>query len=177
MIKKIINIANGEIGCEVENENKYTNANEFVNWCMIESFGENKAKELLCQPNKDLTTNCYFAAKYYKNNAQYYSMPKTGDQVFFKNDKKEIVRTGIVNNVDENNIYTVEVIDNVVCAPMYAKNDYAIAGYGRPNYEELSKEEVIDNEEDKEDKDIVLAPLSHDRSQAIKGENDNEIDN
>lgn len=174
MIKKIVDLVNGEIGCEVETENKYTNSTEFVNWCMIEAFGEEKAKELVCQPNKELAKQCCFSAKYYKNNAQYYSMPKTGDQVFFKNDKKEIVRTGIVSNVDENKIYTVELIDNVVCAPMYAKNDYAIAGYGRPNYEELTEEEVIDNEEDK---DIVLAPLSHDRSQAIKGENDNEIDN
>lgn len=180
MIKKIINIANGEIGLEIENENKYTNANEFVNWCMIESFGEDKAKELLCQPNKDLTTNCYFAAKYYKNNAQYYTIPQTGDQIFIKNEFGEISSTGIVTKVDENNIYTVEVIDNVVCAPVYAKNDYAIAGYGRPNYEELPEEIVEETNKDKKDdadKNIDLAPITHKREEEIKGENIDEISN
>ena len=172
MIKKIINIADGEIGLEIENENKYTNANEFVNWCMIESFGENKAKELLCQPNKDLTTNCYFAAKYYKNNAQYYTIPQTGDQIFIKNEFGEISSTGIVTKVDEKHVYTDELDTNIVCSKMYEKNYSNIDGYGRPNYEELSEENEKDDNEN-----IDLAPLTHDRSKAIKGENENENNN
>ena len=191
MIKKLIDVANKEIGYKVEEENKYVlelgkikkfynkDINEcdsslvFVDWCLANACGIDKVKDLVCQSNKELSSNCLFSEKHYKNNAEFYSIPITGDQVFFKNETKEICGTGIVTKVDEKNIYTVELKDNVVVAAMYEKNYGGISGYGRPRYETLSEkiveETIEDNKNDNEEnKDIDLAPITHAREEEKK---------
>jgi hypothetical protein len=107
-----------------------------------------KAKELLCQPNKSLGAGCLYSMNYYKNKGQFHTSPAIGDQIFFKNGS-EITHTGFVYDVDKSYVYTIEgntssasgVVANggAVCKKKYQLSYNKIAGYGRPTYD---KEEV-----------------------------------
>lgn len=126
-------------------KNGYAWCDVFVDWCFVKAFGVDRAKELLCQPNKSLGAGVYYSANYYKQKKQYYtSNPKAGDQIFFKNSSGNAQHTGLVYDVDKNYVYTVEgntssasgVIANGGCVRLkkYALNYKYIMGYGRPNY-------------------------------------------
>ena len=126
-------------------KNGYAWCDVFVDWCFVKAFGVERAKELLCQPNKSLGAGVYYSANYYKQKKQYYtSDPKAGDQIFFKNSSGNAQHTGLVYDVDKNYVYTVEgntssasgVIANGGCVRLkkYALNYKYIMGYGRPNY-------------------------------------------
>lgn len=117
----------------------------FVDWCFVKAFGVEKALELLGQPKKSYGAGCYSSAKYYKKIKQFYTEPKIGDQIFFKNSVGSVVHTGIVYDIDSEYVYTIEgntreesgVIAN---GGMVAKKQYHISysliyGYGRPNYD------------------------------------------
>lgn len=114
----------------------------FVDWCFVESFGAVKAKELLGGFNAYTPSS----AQYFKNmNRWYTSNPKVGDVIFFKNSDR-ICHTGIVVNVNNSTVYTIEgntsdgkdVIPNggEVCEKNYLLSNSRIAGYGRPKYDE-----------------------------------------
>lgn len=133
-------------------KNGYAWCDVFVDWCFVQAYGVDKAKELLLQPNKSLGAGCTYSAKYYKNAGQFYITPKVGDQIFFYNSNKSICHTGIVVKVDETYVYTVEgntssdpgVVDNggSVNDKKYKLNYSRIAGYGRPKYDEEYKEQT-----------------------------------
>ena len=82
-------------------------------------------------------------AKCYKAKNQWFTSPKVGDQIFFKNSER-ICHTGIVVAVSATSVTTIEgntsagttVIPNGggVFEKTYAINHSRIAGYGRPNY-------------------------------------------
>lgn len=133
-------------------KNGYAWCDVFVDWCFVQAFGVDKAKELLCQPNKSLGAGCYYSANYYKQKGQFFSTPKKGDQIFFKNSKGDETHTGIVIDVDSKYVYTIEgntssargVIVNGGCVreKSYSLNYRYISGYGRPKYnEEVIKED------------------------------------
>ena len=116
--------------------------NCFVNWCFTEAFGSQEAKKLLYTPD----AWSYYtptSAQYFKDNKAWYSTPKAGDIIYFKNDKR-IHHIGIVRAVSNSRVYTIEgntsggktVIANGggVFAKNYSLKDSDIAGYGRPNY-------------------------------------------
>ena len=94
---------------------------------------------------------------YYKQKNQFYTTPKIGDQIFFKQGN-EISHTGLVYNVDSSKVYTIEgntssssgVVANGGCVAKksYSLNSGYIAGYGRPKYSDEGKE---NNASDKED--------------------------
>ena len=105
----------------------------------IEAYGSSIAKKLLGGFSNYTPTS----AQYFKNMKRWFTSPKTGDIIFFKNDVR-ICHTGIVYNVDNSFIYTIEgntsegqsVIPNggSVCLKRYSKSNSRIAGYGRPDY-------------------------------------------
>lgn len=113
----------------------------FVDWCFYKAYGISTAKSLLGGNFDDYTVA---SAQMYKNKNAWYSYPKIGDQIFFKNSTR-ICHTGIVYNVDSNMVYTIEgntsgasgVTANGggVCKKSYPIGYYGIAGYGRPNYD------------------------------------------
>ena len=113
----------------------------FVDWCFVQGYGVEKAKELLGGFD-DYTPNS--AQKYKDRGAWYTSDPQFGDQIFFKNSVR-ICHTGIVYNVDFEYVYTIEgntsndagVVPNggEVCKKSYKLTDPSIAGYGRPAYD------------------------------------------
>lgn len=122
----------------------------FVDWCFYKVFGISTAKSLLCGNFDDYTVA---SANMYKNKGAWHtSNPKPGDQIFFKN-KNGICHTGIVRDVDDYYVYTIEgntssssgVVANGggVFEKKYPIRSANIAGYGRPKYDLVSDLEEI----------------------------------
>lgn len=117
----------------------------FFDWCLVTAFGVSAALKLLCQPKKSCGAGCSFSAQYYKNKGQFFSAPKVGDQIFFKDGSGSPCHTGIVYKVDASTVYTVEgntssaagVVANggTVAKKQYALTYNRIYGYGRPKYD------------------------------------------
>ena len=116
----------------------------FVDWCFVQAFGVDIARVLL-HGFDDYTI---LSAQYFKNNKQWYTSPKVGDQIFFKN-SSGICHTGLVYKVDSAYVYTIEgntssasgVVANggAVAKKKYSLGYSRIAGYGRPNYSLVEK--------------------------------------
>ena len=117
----------------------------FVDYCFVKAYGVDSAKKLLCQPNKSLGAGCQYSMNYYKTKGQLKTTPKVGDQIFFKDGSGEVNHTGLVYDVDNHYVYTIEgntssasgVVANGggVFAKKYSSNYGRIAGYGRPAYD------------------------------------------
>lgn len=128
-------------------KNGYAWCDVFVDWCFVQAFGVNRAKELLLQPNKSLGAGCTYSMGYYKKAKQFHTSPKVGDQIFFKSGES-ITHTGLVYKVDNTYVYTIEgntssdegVVSNggSVNDKKYKLTSSSIAGYGRPKYKEES---------------------------------------
>ena len=102
----------------------------FVDWCFIQTFGKDNAKKMLGGWSAYTPTS----ANFYKNAGRFFKTPKVGDQIFFKNSER-INHTGIVVNVSDTNVYTIEGnSSNKVQNRSYSLKDKSIAGYGRPNW-------------------------------------------
>lgn len=131
----------------------------FSDWCFVTAYGVEKAKELLCQPNKSLGAGCRYSMNYYKKNGQFYKTPVVGDQIFFKSGLT-ITHTGIVYDVDKTYVYTVEgntsgangVVSNGggVCKKKYEISYNKIAGYGRPKYDVVPRNYLMLDDTGKE---------------------------
>lgn len=120
----------------------------FVDWCFLQLCGGDaqKAQEIICQTGP-YGAGCTNSAQYYRNQGRFYtSNPKPGDQIFFWDaDKTRVAHTGIVVDVDDTYVYTIEgntsgasgVIANGggVYNKRYEVNDSRIYGYGRPKYD------------------------------------------
>lgn len=128
----------------------------FCDWCMVKTFGRDEAQRLLNQPDRSLGAGVNYSAQYYKNMNRWYSKPEVGDQIFFKSASYSYAHTGIVVDVTDSYVYTVEgntsgasgVVSNGggVCQKRYALNYANIIGYGRPNW--TSAEMVYPNSSD-----------------------------
>ena len=119
----------------------------FVDWCFVQAFGVNRAKELLGQPRNSYGAGVKYSVNYYRIKEQYFTTnPKVGDQIFFNN----MSHTGLVYKVDQNYVYTIEgntasskgVVANggSVRKKKYKLGAFYIEGYGRPNYCEEEQE-------------------------------------
>lgn len=127
--------------------------NCFVNWCFVQAYGVETAKKLLCT---DGGWSYYTpaSASYFKNKGQWYSSPKIGDIIYFKNSQR-ICHVGIVYAVDESRVYTIEgntsaasgVVANGggVAKKSYVLGYNRIAGYGRPKYDKTDKVSITSN--------------------------------
>lgn len=121
----------------------------FVDWVFVQAFGVEKAKKLLCQPDKSLGAGCGYSARYYKAKGQFHAAPMPGDQIFFLDSAGDVSHTGIVYKTDDTYVYTVEgntstasgVVGNGggVWCKQYVLKDKRIYGYGRPAYGEEVK--------------------------------------
>jgi peptidoglycan hydrolase-like protein with peptidoglycan-binding domain len=117
----------------------------FLDDCFVKAYGVENAKRLLCQPNNSAGAGCKESMSYYKAKGQLYTSPKIGDQIFFKNLVGTVCHTGLVVNVDNTYVYTIEgntssgnkldADGGQVCEKRYALNYARIAGYGRPHYD------------------------------------------
>ena len=89
---------------------------------------------------------CRYSREYYEEKGRLFDTPNRGDQVFFYNaEGNHVCHTGLVYEVDDTYIYTVEgntssdpgVVENggSVNKKKYLRSDSRLAGYGRPYYE------------------------------------------
>ena len=124
----------------------------FCSWVFKQAYGESTANKLLCGG-----LYCYYtpeSAQCFKNKGQWYTSPKKGDVIYFKNSER-ICHTGIVVQVSDSTVYTIEgntsagsqVIPNggAVCKKSYDKSNSRIAGYGRPKYDNASSDSSSSN--------------------------------
>lgn len=135
-------------------KNGYAWCDVWADWVFVQAFGVEKAKELLCQPDRSYGAGCFYSARYYKEKGQFYTKnPKPGDQIFFWNSKKnDVAHTGLVYKVDSTYVYTVEgntssasgVVANggAVEKKKYSLTYSRIYGYGRPKYDAEPEPEI-----------------------------------
>ena len=137
-----INFYNGK-------KNGFAWCDVFVDWCFVKAFGETAAKRITFQPALFLLNKgagCRYSFGYYQDKNQIFSRPRVGDQIFFYGeDGISICHTGLVLDVDDVYVHTVEgntsddagVVANggEVCKKKYCLTDKRLAGYGRPEYE------------------------------------------
>lgn len=121
---------NGHAWCDV-----------FVDWCFLTAYGYDDALKLLCQPEKSTGAACRYSLKFYKNKGQFYTNgPQPGDQIFFGASEAECHHTGIVEKADSKKVYTIEGNTGaMVNTRAYSLSDSTILGYGRPNYDGVTK--------------------------------------
>ena len=114
----------------------------FVKWCFQTAYGKEAAEEMLYCEN-GFTFTVSGSADYFRAVGQWFDKPQVGDQIFYKSGST-MTHTGIVYNVDNLNVYTIEgntgtgsgVVANGggVARKRYPLTYALIAGYGRPNY-------------------------------------------
>lgn len=127
-------------------------------WCatwvtdgFINTYGVNKGLDMLCQPNKNSNAACCGdAAEYYQKAGRWYTSPQVGDQVFFKTTKYQYAHTGIITEVTDTEVTTIEgntssekgVISNggAVTKKHYPVGYSGFKGFGRPKYEAKQEE-------------------------------------
>lgn len=134
------------------NKNGYEWCTIFVAWCVYMASGKDKARseaaQCYCGP---YGASCTSLAGYYKQKGRFSTAPGIGYQIFFRGSDGDPCHTGIVYNVDNNYVYTIEgntsgasgVVSNGggVAKKKYARNYSGIYGYGRIIYDEEIKEE------------------------------------
>lgn len=127
-------------------------------WCatwvtdgFINTYGVSKGLDMLCQPSKNSNAACCGdAAEYYQKVGRWYTSPQVGDQVFFKTTKYQYAHTGIVTEVTDTEVTTIEgntssekgVISNggAVTKKHYPIGYSGFKGFGRPKYEAKQEE-------------------------------------
>ena len=127
-------------------------------WCatwvtdgFINTYGVDKGLDMLCQPSKNSNAACCGdAAEYYQKAGRWYTSPQVGDQVFFKTTKYQYAHTGIVTEVTDTEVTTIEgntssekgVISNggAVTKKHYPVGYSGFKGFGRPKYEAKQEE-------------------------------------
>ena len=113
----------------------------FVDWCFYKAYGVTTAQNMICGNFDDYTVN---SSNMYKAKGAWYTTPEIGDQIFFTNGTR-ICHTGLVENVADGKVYTIEgnTSDKNILEPnggcvarkSYPLNYEKIAGYGRPFYD------------------------------------------
>lgn len=127
-------------------------------WCatwvtdgFINTYGVSKGLDMLCQPSKNSNAACCGdAAEYYQKIGRWYTSPQVGDQVFFKTTRYQYAHTGIVTEVTDTEVTTIEgntssekgVISNggAVTKKHYPIGYSGFKGFGRPKYEAKQEE-------------------------------------
>ena len=127
----------------------------FVEWCFIQAYGVEAARKIL--PHSLYSAGCTQALAMYRLRGRFYSLPKPGDQIFFTNSRGLIGHTGIVADVKNSVVTTIEgntssaagVVANGGCVrkKTYQLTYNRIAGYGRPDWNAVPPAE-------KEDEDV-----------------------
>ena len=118
----------------------YAWCNVFIDWLFYKALGIDRATELLIGWNAGCTQDW----RWFVSAKRIVSDPQRGDLVFFGN----CDHIGIIENVDNNYIYTIEgntsnkaeliVNGGTVARKVYSKSSKYIKGYARPNYNEYN---------------------------------------
>lgn len=127
----------------------YAWCNIFIDWCFYKALGINRARELLI----GYSAGCTQDYNWFKTKGQIVSNPQIGDLVFFG----DLSHIGIIENVDNERIYTIEgntsnkaeLITNggQVAKKSYLKSSKYIYGYARPKYSDTVQNKAENNTE------------------------------
>lgn len=140
-------------------KNGYAWCAVFCDWCMVQSFGLDMALKITGQKLGGYGAGCTESVKYYKAMGRFYKYePKPGDQIFFtQNNGQSFYHTGIVQNVKNGKVYTIEgntsseagVVENggAVRNKSYSLSYVRIGGYGRPNYSLIQEDDIMTGNE------------------------------
>ena len=128
-------------------------------WCatwvdnvFIHAYGLNKGCAMKYMPTtKSKSAACNEAAAYYQKANKWFDTPEIGDQVFFKSAKYNYAHTGLVIDIKDNKVITIEgntsskagVVENggAVEQKEYPLNYSNFKGFGRPDYDEETQEQ------------------------------------
>ena len=126
----------------------YAYCDVFNDWCFVKAYGVTLAMLLLCQPWGSAGAGCEYSAHYYEQQGRFFcDDPQPGDQIFFDYGSG-IAHTGIVVDVNNYAIITVEGnADEQVKQCSYPHGATYIAGYGRPNWNMDGEPEPFDPDE------------------------------
>lgn len=124
----------------------------FCNYCVLEAAipedrdDEEKkwdAQNYMYQPGyNNYSASAALFAGYFKNAGAFYNEPEKGDMIFFKMSDGNIGHVGIVEDISETVITTIEGnASDQVQRKWYDKWDDRIAGFGRPSYDGYSRDE------------------------------------
>lgn len=165
------------------NKNGYAWCDVFVDHChwVAADKDAKEAQRVICQTGS-YGAGCGYSAQYYKDAGRFHKTPKVGDQIFFWNaSKTKVAHTGIVIDVDNTYVYTIEgntsgtsgVVANGggVFEKKYKLNYARIYGYGRPRYdeEEPQKNEPVKVENKREVCTVEVKQLKKgDKNAAVK---------
>lgn len=124
-------------------KNGYDWCDIFNDYIHIVAAGDPEiARKALYQPTKSTGAGCTYSAQFYRDNNAWTNggnKPMIGDQIFFGERGNEY-HTGIVVDVDDNFVYTVEGNSSeMVSDRKYLLSDNSISGYGHPNYSDSFK--------------------------------------
>lgn len=130
-------------------KNGYDWCDVFVDWCFYKALGAERTMQLLNQPERSGGAGCGVSMSYFEKIERLFKSPAVGDQIFFT-DGESIYHTGLVYDVDDTKVYTVEGNTNggQVAKKSYPLGTSYIRGYGRAlwdddvNVEEDKKEEL-----------------------------------
>ena len=176
---KVLQIAQSEVGYHEQGDNFTKFAEEldrigyfntpkqnlawcavFVCACMVKAYGEDAARRILYQPEKDnCAAACSYAAAYFQRHGKFGLSPRIGAQIFFGQNAGD--HTGIVYAYDASRVYTIEGnSDDQVARRSYDLTNPWIAGYGYPDYESLPNggEESGELPEEPEEDTPVVEP-------------------
>lgn len=121
----------------------------FTDWCFYKAYGKANVQALLAG---DVCVRTSASADLYKSkNAWHTSNPQPGDQIFFKDSNNHIYHTGLVTEVRNGKVFTIEgntssedgvVVENGGCvrSKSYSLSYSGIAGYGRPRYDNTASD-------------------------------------
>lgn len=137
----------------------YAWCNVFIDWCFYKALGLDRARELLI----GFSAGCTQDYNWFKSKGQIVSEPQIGDLVFFG----DISHIGIIENVDNDRIYTIEgntsnaaeliVNGGQVAKKSYLKTSKYIYGYARPKYDEEGQAINENKEENKTEQQITYS--------------------
>ena len=120
-------------------KNGYAWCDVFVDYLFVKIFGLDAGREMLCQPMNSAGAGCLYSSQYYKNAGRWFGSPQPGDQIFFTYAAGEVSHTGIVEEVKDNTVTTIEGnSSDQVARRAYTLSNPSIYGYGRPRWEYAS---------------------------------------
>ena len=115
----------------------------FVDAGFVQNFGFEIGSAMTYQYAGCSGASCQDSADYYKKAKAWYQEPHLGDQIFFFVGGS-IGHTGIVTNVSETGITTVEGnSSDMVARRSYTIGSPQIAGYGRPNWSIAGRDIIV----------------------------------
>lgn len=112
----------------------------YMDWIFLKGAGS-KSEAAKYKPQGSCGASCKYVKNYFTSIGRLYNYPMVGDQVIFKGSDGKPCHTGLVIEVTDTTIKTIEGnCSNKVSEKSYKRNSSYIGWYGRPYYAESKPE-------------------------------------